>query len=395
MSLQVPAVCNLSRSVGSAVCIVALSLSLLACNKPEPSAPLRATLVALSAVKQLDLRDRIEAAGQLLAIEEADVAAEVAGVVTQILFDEGSSVVQGAAVIELTPDRRELEVADAQARLAEAAAALREAGREHERIQLLHERGAASEAQLDAAQASFEAAQSRQQAAQAQRGLAARALRDALVRAPFAGQIARRYVSRGEYVHLGDPLFQLVATDPLKVEFHLAEVDSGRVSLGAAVSVRVAPFPREVFRAHVSMIAPTIDPRTRTLRVEARIVNSDGRLRPGLFAMADLGLKERRGVFMVPEEAVLQRADGPVVFRLDRSAGLTAGVDEQPGRERVERRVIVTGVYRDGLVEVREGLRADDWIVSKGHASLHDGEAVRVQPRPASGDVEVAESAAP
>ena len=342
------------------------SCLLLACSAPEPSAPVKATLVALVPVERLDLTDRIEAPGQLLAIEEADVAAEVAGVVTQILADEGSSVAQGTAVMEIAQDRRVLEFADARARLAEAAAALGEARREHVRLGSLHDSGAVSSAQLEGAEASLEAARSRHAAAEAQQGLAERALRDALVKAPFAGQIARRYVSRGEYVRPGDRLFELVATDPLKVEFHLAETDSGRLTADALVLVRVAPFPNEVFYARISMISPTIDRRTRTLRVEARIENSERRLRPGLFAMVDLGLSERRGVLMVPEEAVLQRADGPVVFLFD-------------GADRVQRRVIQTGVYRDGLVEVVDGVASEDQIVARGHAALHDGEVVRVQ----------------
>ena len=358
--------------------IVAAFALALGCSAPEPSAPVRATLVGLASVQSVDLTDRIEASGQLLAIEEADIAAEVAGVVTQILSDEGTSVAQGGAVLEIAPDRRELELADAKARLAEAAAALREARREHDRIESLHGSGAASAAQLDSARTGLEAAESRKLAAKAQQGLAARALSDAMVRAPFAGQVARRYVSRGEYVTPGTRLFELVATDPLKVEFHLAEADSGRLVAGAPVAVRVAPFPKEVFSAHVSMISPTIDTRTRTLRVEARIENSDGRLRPGLFAMVDLGLEERPAVAMVPEEAVLQRADGPVVFRL---------VEEN----RVERVVIRTGVYRRGSVEVVEGLRLGDRIIAKGHAALHDGEVVRVYREPdASGEVAIA-----
>ena len=204
------------------------------------------------------------------------------------------------------------------------------------------------------------------------------------MKAPFAGQIARRYVSRGEYVRPGDRLFELVATDPLKVEFHLAEADSGRLTKGTRVSLRVAPFPKEVFDARVSMISPTIDMKTRTLRVEARVENPDGRLRPGLFAMVDLGLEERLGVSMVPEEAVLQRADGPVVFRLN-------------GSDRVERRVIRTGVYRNGRVEVLAGVAPGDRIVTKGHAALHDGEVVRIHGVVASGtgDIDVAGEVAP
>ena len=119
-------------------------------------------------------------------------------------------------------------------------------------------------------------------------------------------------------------------------------------------------------RAAVSMVSPTIDPRTRTLRVKGELANGDARLRPGLFARIDLGLQTRRGVAMIPEEAVLQRSDGPVVFRWVEG-------------DRVERLVIETGVYRDGSIEVVRGLQPGDLIVSRGHSGLVDGE--RVVPR--------------
>ena len=66
---------------------------------------------------------------------------------------------------------------------------------------------------------------------------------------------------------------------------------------------------------------------------------------------------------MVPEEAVLQRADGSVVFRV--AAG-----------NRVERRIVRTGVIRDGWVEIREGLAAGDAIVRRGHTDLLDGTVI-------------------
>jgi membrane fusion protein (multidrug efflux system) len=208
--------------------------------------------------------------------------------------------------------------------------------------------------------------------------MAARAVRDARVTAPFAGLIARRFVSRGEFVAPGAALFELVSLDPIEVEFHLPEVDSSRVRIDQAVEVRVAPHPDEVFRAAVTLVSPTIDPRTRTLRVKAELENSEGRLRPGLFARVDLGIATRRGVAMVPEEAVLRRADGAVVFRL------VAG-------DRVERLVIETGTYRDGTVEVVRGLQIGDRIVSKGHSALVEGE--RVSPRKPDGSpVEVPSS---
>ena len=201
------------------------------------------------------------------------------------------------------------------------------------------------------------------EATRAELGVAERALRDANVRAPFAGWIARRDVSRGEYVRPGQPLFELVALDPIEVEFSVAERDSARVAVGQPVQVRVAPYPEESFQGEVTVISPTLDPKTRTLRVKAQIANVDGRLRPGLFARADLGIARREGALLVPEEAVLQRADGEVLFVV--TADDTA------------RRVLVkTGLQREGKVEIVRGVAAQDQVVVRGHAVLVDGTPV-------------------
>jgi membrane fusion protein (multidrug efflux system) len=343
---------------------------LLGCGKGDEAAQSKAPLVVLAPVDPRDLDERIEASGQLLAVDQAEVAAEVQGQVTEVLRDEGEGVEEGDPLLRIDPERRELERADARARLAEARAAERESARDAERIRKLHAQGAVSDARLDQAETASKAAEARRRAMEAQVGVAERAVRDATVRAPFSGLVARRFVSRGEFVRPGERLFELVALDPIEVEFHLPEVDSGRVEPGASVDVRVAPYPDEVFDASVTMISPTIDPSTRTLRVKAVLENPAGRLRPGLFARADLGVARREGVAMVPEEAILQRADGPVVFRLDAD-------------DRVQRRVIETGVHREGEVEVVSGLASDDWVVVRGHTQLLDGS--RVTPRLADG----------
>jgi membrane fusion protein (multidrug efflux system) len=167
-------------------------------------------------------------------------------------------------------------------------------------------------------------------------------------------------VSRGEYVQVGQALFELVALDPIDVEFHVPERDSARVAQAQVVTLTVEPYPGESFRGEVSVVSPTIDPQTRTLRVEARVRNSEKRLRPGLFARVDLGVATRKGLLLVPEEAVLQRADGEVVFRANRD-------------NKVERVVVKTGVHKDGLVEIASGLRPDDLVVTRGQAGLTDG----------------------
>jgi membrane fusion protein (multidrug efflux system) len=161
----------------------------------------------------------------------------------------------------------------------------------------------------------------------------------------------------------GDELFELVALDPIEVEFHLPEADSSRVATGQTVDVRVAPFPDESFDGQVTVVSPTIDPRSRTLRVKAQLPNPDGRLRPGLFARIDLGVALRPDVPMVLEEAILRRAEGAIVFR---------SVDGN----RVERVAVETGAHHAGHVEVVKGLAPGDLVVSRGGDRLDDGQLV-------------------
>jgi len=280
-----------------------------------------------------------------------------------VLVDEGLRVQAGDAVMTIDPERRTLERDSAQARVDEAEAALREQERDYGRVRDLRAKKVASQTQLDAAETELKRARSRLLAARAELGVVERALRDARVAAPFAGYVARRIVSRGEYVQPGTALFELVALDPIEVEFSVTEVDSGRVAVGQTVDVRLAPFPDETFGATVTFVSPTIDPRTRTLRVKAQLENPEGRLRPGLFARVDLGVSERPGVPMIPEEAVLQRADGSVVFRAD-------------GDDRVRRLVVEIGIHHEGLVEVVHGLSPGDLVVSRGQTWLSDGDEV-------------------
>jgi RND family efflux transporter MFP subunit len=333
---------------------------------PEFAAP----PVVVTPVVARDVMDRIEASGELIARRDAYVGAEVAGRVTEIVIDEGSEVAAGDVILKIDPARRRLEVSDARARLAQAQASAVEAEREAARISALHEKGVASQARLEQVQTELLLSRSRADGARAQLGVANRALADAEVKAPFAGVIAERLVSEGEFLQPGTALFQLVSIDPVDVEFHLPEADASRVARGQSVTVKVTPWPEETFHALVRFVAPTIDSETHTLLVRAELRNDHRRLRPGLFAAVDLGIAERTGVAMIPEEAVLQRADGDVAFRV--------GSDL-----RVERLLIETGEHLESMVEVTRGLSVGDRIVVRGHYALVDG--ALVQPRTPDG----------
>jgi membrane fusion protein (multidrug efflux system) len=349
---------------------LALSLLLLsaACSGPGEQAIAPAPPVEVVRVEGQRVVERIQATGDLIPREEATVASEVQGLVTKLHVDEGDAIARGEALLEIDPERRRLELAAKQARVEEAEAGFADQERQTERVRELSRAKIASDAQLDQGELGLRLAKSRVNAARAELGLAERALRDATVVSPFDGLVAKRHVSQGEYVAPGAPLIELVALDPIEISFHVTEIDSARVSVGGALDLRVATYPDESFQGRVISVSPGVDLRTRMLRVRAVVPNADGRLRPGFFARVDLGISERDGVPMIPEDAVLQRADGAIAFRL-------------VGEDRVERRLLRTGAVRDGRVEVLDGLTLGDLVVVRGQTGLVDGSVVATTTR--------------
>jgi membrane fusion protein (multidrug efflux system) len=358
-----------SRAI-AAVLAFGASVVVFGCSDQAgaPDRSVSAPPVMVARVLVRDVVDRITATGQLVAKAEATIAAQIPGQVTSIAVEEGDAVDAGQILLEIDPQRRELEMASAEAHLAEASAQVVETWRAMDRIQSLNKRDAASRSRLDEARTALTLAHSRKTASEARLGLARRAVADASVRTPFSGLVARRTVSAGEYLSVGLPLFEIVTLDPIEAEFTVAEVDSGLVRLGQNVEVTLAPFPDERFAAAVTMVSPTIDPVTRTLRIKAELSNTEGRLRPGLFAHVELGVSERSDVIMVPEEALLQRAGGAVLYRI-------------VGADRVQRVAVEMGVFADGWVEVRGALGAGDQVVVRGQANLMDGGAVSIRSR--------------
>ena len=343
----------------------ALAAALCACGGDE-AAQAKGTPVSAERVAAHQIVEQIQATGELVAVEEASVAAEVSGRITKMRVAEGAHVSSGDVVLEIDRERRELELANERAMVAGARSEIAQEKRELERIRTLHKSEAASQSQLDTASTRMRTAQAKLAAAEAKLGMAQLALRNASVAAPFDGMVARRFVSAGDHVTEGEPLFDLVALDPIEVEFHLTERDSGRVVIGDKVDVRVTPYPEEVFHATVHVVSPRIDPATRTLRVKARVENPERKLRPGLFARTDLGVATREKVPMIPEQAVLQRSDGSVVFVV------------RDGN-RAERRQVRLGVFRDGLAEVVEGVAVGEQVIVRGSSRLVDGSVIELR----------------
>jgi membrane fusion protein (multidrug efflux system) len=254
-------------------------------SSPLPTLP---RLVAEAAPAAAATPDR-KTTGTLLPHAEVAVVARAIGVIVALDVDVGSRVKKGQVVFRVDDSGPRLRLAQAQTQFAAAQAALHGIQVEHQRTKLLFDQQAASQQQWDQITSQVEAA--KVGVAQAQNGLAManKAVADATARAPIDGVVVSRPVSLGDYVTDGPATQVLVLQDQatLDVKFHLSERALTTIRLGDAITVAV-PALGLSRKAKISIVAPSVDPKTRTIELTAVLDNRDGALRPGLMADVEI-----------------------------------------------------------------------------------------------------------
>lgn len=353
----------------SSVGAVLLFFFLVGCKKPDEGkveltaakeeAPLR---VETTKVEQRPMPDYLVLTGTLRANQESEVAADAAGKVTRTLVERGQQVKTGdiLAVLDARGANISANAASAQSNLARAQ--LEQAQKECERVKALKDTGAISQAEYDRVTSQCQTTQWSAAAAQAQAQNAQKVVGDTLIRAPFDGIVGERYVNVGQYVQPSTRIVSLYQPDPVRLELTVPEANTGALRMDMPVRFQVSAFPDATFEGAVKLIAPNIRPTTRDLVIEAFCPNAEGKLKPGMFAVAKLQVGESPSA-VVPQTAVQKDGDRVRVF---------AVVDK-----RVQERVVQVGGERDGLVAILAGVRAGESVVTKPVAGVRDGASVQ------------------
>jgi multidrug efflux pump subunit AcrA (membrane-fusion protein) len=294
-------------------------------------------------VKVQELRRNVESVGSLFALEEVTVSSEVEGKVDEVLVDVGDRVERGQALVnvstielKLALDQQRALYQQARARLGidsesddlknvldaaevkKAAADLKEAEDVYKRAQQLLAKQLLprqdfdqTEARVHSARAAYDLAVQSVQNLRAQLPqykaaveLAEKKLRDAVIRAPFKGQVKERVVAPGQYLKVQTPVVVIVSIDPLRVRLKIPETMAGWIQVGDRINVLVDAYPDRTFSGKLSRINPSVDPQSRTFEVEALLENPDGLLKPGFFVKARIPSGKVDQVLAVPQEAL-------------------------------------------------------------------------------------------
>jgi len=173
------------------------------------------------------------------------------------------------------------------------------------------------------------------------------------LKAPIEGVIIDRKASVGELVGKDKEIFTISDPTDLWMIAEIKERDIGAVSVGQDASFTVIAYPGQRFHGKVVRIGNAVEAESRTTEARIEVNNADGRLRPGMFADVEIVTTILDNVVVIPDGALQTDEDQQIVF-----------VDLNPNK--FEKRVVKAGLEQRGRVQILEGLRAGEKIVTQG-----------------------------
>lgn len=295
--------------------------------------------------KRGDLTVTVQATGSLQPVNEVEVGTEISGTVKVVDADYNQRVKAGQVLAELDTDQLQAQVRQseaalqlARAQVAQAQATLTETRRQLQRARDLLKRGYNSQDQIDTSEAAYARAQAQIQIANAQVAQAESqldsnrtALSKAVIHSPIDGVILERKVEPGQTVAaaLQTPVLFVIAENLAQMELQVAvdEADVGQVKEGQEATFTVDAYPKHVFHATITQVryAPETVDGVVTYQTILSVDNSEGLLRPGMTATADIQVAHVKDALLVPNAAL--RFTPPAVVAQEANSGQTMAGD--------------------------------------------------------------------
>ena len=306
----------------------------------------------------------IETTGTLKADEEVIVSSEVDGIVKNIKVEEGYAVVQGTLLAEINQIDYVLEEKRADAALKQAQASLANAKAEYQRKESLFKEALVTKQQFDDISTRVALAEADLARARASLDTSRERLSRTKIYSPLHGMVKEKKVSVGDYVRNGSPLFQLIKIDRLKLTFTVSEKDIADLKTGQEVVFTVDSFPDKKFKGRLNLIYPNVEERTRTLQAEAIVPNTGRLLKPGFFARISIYTAAPREAVVAPLTSLMYDNSTISIFVVEGNIA--------------HQRIIKTGGKYGENVEVIEGLKEKEQVVTVGQNNLSEGVKVNV-----------------
>lgn len=323
------------------------------------------TLVTVAHPRQTTLKKVMTLTGSIMAYRQASIFARVGGYLEKIPVDIGDSVKRGQVLAVIN-------YRDLQDQYQQANASFEYASIQYERAKKLIQKQLIAQNDLDMAKTNYDVTE-------AAKNLAALNLSYAVIRAPFSGYIASRYVDPGTLIPgstqmvPANPLLVLVDINTVKIMINIPEHSVAEVRAGMPVTTVTDAYPEKVFNGRITRIAPALDPVTRTMAAEVDIANPGHLLKPGMFSKVNMVSEMHKNILAVPVSCVINTNGHKSIYVVSHGIAKLVTIKE--------------GIESDGMVEVTSGASFSDEVVVQGEDALHDGQKVEVQQEQAGNGV--------
>lgn len=360
--------------------------------------PVQPVTVSTTTVEPITWKPGIEAIGTVSAARGVDLTVETSGVIKDILFHSNEKVDEGAVLLQLDDgvEKADLDATKAQAALDQTALA---------RAIELKDRGVGSQVTLDVARATATASEAQVKKLQA-------VLDQKQLRAPFSGTVGIPRVDLGQYIAPGTTVATLQDLETMRVDFSVPEQQLNLLKIGQPLQLGSADSDLP-FKGVIRGIDPKIDPLTRLVAVRAEVANPEGKLSPGQFVQVRVELPAEDGVLALPQTALVTSLYGDYVYVVRPAkpaddAPATASKEEAKGETKpaegteakpaddaapakdakpaeadnpalnVAQIFVKPGRRNSGLIEISQGIKPGDQVVTAGQNRLSNGTPVVV-----------------
>ncbi|WP_273986848.1 multidrug efflux RND transporter periplasmic adaptor subunit VmeC [Vibrio parahaemolyticus] len=318
-------------------------------SRPEPEFP-----VTVTEVKAVDWVPVIEAIGFIEPNQGVTVANETSGVIDKIAFESGTQVEAGQPLVLLDSEVEKANLKSSQAKLPAAEA-------KYKRYQGLFKKGSISKEAYDEAEANYYSLKADIESLKA-------TIDRREIKAPFAGVVGIRNVYLGQYIQAGSDIVRLEDSSVMRLRFTVPQTDISRIKLDQEVDIFVDAYPDKPFKGSISAIEPAVNVQSGLIQVQADIPNSDGKLRSGMFARANIIMPKLANQVTLPQTAITFTLYGDNVYI----------VTEEEGEKRVKQHVVKVGERTKDIAHILEGVKPGDVVVTSGQVRLSNHAKVSI-----------------
>jgi membrane fusion protein (multidrug efflux system) len=286
-------------------------------------------------IKSQSLQQKIKVTGTFIPSEAINIQSEISGKITFLNLQEGSYVSKGTLLVKLYD-------ADLQAQLSKLKIQEDISQKSENRLAQLLSKNAVSQQDYDAAILQLNSVKADIQILQSQ-------ISKTEIRAPFSGMLGLKSVSLGAYISPANVLATLSQNDPIKIDLAVPEQFASSFKKGDKFSFDTEEVNGKLL-ATIYAVDPSIDENTRNMKLRATLANVGMKLKPGSFVKVNLGIKNDNNTIMIPTQAVIPEARNKKVIVFENGKAIF--------------KIITTGVRTDSTVQVLDGLKFGDTIIT-------------------------------